>query len=115
MKRWSMFAGVTAGTVLGTAWGITRLVPRAAVTRAVWVSAGVALVVQLGAFTLARAAQPANVVAGWGAGMLLRMLALAIYGLLVVRALGLEMQPALLSLAGFFFITTVIEPVFLKP
>jgi hypothetical protein len=32
-----------------------------------------------------------------------------------VKALGLSMQPALLSMAGFFFVSTVIEPVFLKP
>ena len=115
MKRFAVFAGVSAATVLTLAWGFTALVRGPDVSRAVWVSAGVAIAVQLAAFGLTRVTQPANVVAGWGAGMIIRMMALAVYALLVVRALGLVMAPALISLAGFFFVTTMIEPVFLKP
>ena len=109
-----MFAGVTAAVVSALAWGTTFLVPADA-ARSVWTSAGIAVAVQLVAFALTRASQPANVMAGWGAGMIVRVLALAVYGLLVVKALGLVTVPALMSLAGFFFVTTLIEPVFLKP
>jgi hypothetical protein len=48
-------------------------------------------------------------------GMGLRFLTLAVYALLVVKALGLAQAPALLSLAGFFFVTTLVEPLLLKP
>jgi hypothetical protein len=64
---------------------------------------------------LTRVTQPANVIAGWGAGMIIRVAALTVYALLVVKSLGLPMGPALLSLATFLFVTTLIEPVFLKP
>jgi hypothetical protein len=110
-----MFATVTAAVVLALAWSLTRLMPDPAVSRSVWISAAVAVAVQLAAFGLTRATQAANVLAGWGAGMIIRVMALAVYALLAVKLLGLVMGPALLSLAGFFFVTTLIEPVFLKP
>ena len=115
MRRFAKFAVVTAAVVLVLAWGLTLVMTDPAASRAVWVSAGVAVLVQFAAFGLTRATQPANVVAGWGAGMILRVMALAAYALLVVSSLGLLMGPALLSLAGFFFVTTLIEPVFLEP
>lgn len=115
MKRFGMFAGVTAAVILALAWGLTLVMPDPAVVRSVWISAAFAVLVQLAAFGLTRATQPANVIAGWGAGMIVRVMALALYALLVVKALGLVMGPAMLSLAGFFFVTTLIEPVFLKP
>ena len=59
--------------------------------------------------------QPVNVIAGWGLGMMLRLIALVAFGLFGVRAFGLSLEPALLSMAGFFFVSTLIEPVFLKP
>ncbi|MFI5310498.1 MAG: hypothetical protein ACHQQ3_04660 [Gemmatimonadales bacterium] len=115
MRPFGRFALVTAVVVAGLAWGVGALLRDPAAVRSVWVSAGVAVAVQLAAFGLTLATRPANVVAGWGAGMIFRILALAVYGLLVVKALGLVMEPALLSLAGFFFVTTLLEPVFLKP
>ena len=114
MKRVALFAATTAAVVGLGAWGVTLLVHDPAVARAVWTSAVVALVVQVSAFAIATAMQPTNVMAGWGAGMLLRFASLAMYGLLVVKAMGLVLGPALLSLAGFFFVTTLLEPVFLK-
>jgi hypothetical protein len=32
-----------------------------------------------------------------------------------VKVLGLELTPALVSLAAFFFVSTLAEPVLLKP
>jgi hypothetical protein len=115
VKRFAKFALVTGAVIAVLAFALTRVMRDPAAARAVWVSAGVAVLVQLAAFGLTRATQPANVVAGWGAGMIVRVMALAAYALLVVNSLGLSMGPALLSLAGFFFVTTLIEPVFLKP
>ncbi len=115
MKRFAQFAGVTAAVVLVLAWGATLVMKDPEVVRAVWISAAFAVAVQLAAFGLTRATQPANVIAGWGAGMIIRLAALAVYALPVVKSLGLPMGPALLSLATFLFVTTLIEPVFLKP
>ncbi len=115
MKRFAKFAGVTAAVVLVLAWGAMLVMKDPEVRRAVWMSAAFAVAVQLAAFGLTRATQPANVIAGWGAGMIIRVAALTVYALLVVKSLSLPMGPALLSLAAFFFVTTLIEPVFLKP
>jgi hypothetical protein len=115
VKRFAAFAGVTAAVVLVLAFVLTLVMKDPRVARAVWMSAVVAVAVQLAAFGLTRATQPANVIAGWGAGMIIRLAALAVYGLLVVKVLDLPMGPALLSLAAFFFVTTLIEPAFLKP
>jgi hypothetical protein len=115
VRRFAKFAGVTVAVVLVLAFGLTLVMKDAQVARAVWMSAAFAVAVQLAAFGLTRATQPANVIAGWGAGMIIRVAALAVYALFVVKSLGLPMGPALLSLAAFFFVTTLIEPVFLKP
>jgi hypothetical protein len=112
------FAGFFAATVLvscGGAWAVTLAVPGQDVARAVWMSAAIVVVVQMLAFALVRMMGPANVIAGWGLGSILRFVALVAYGLVGVKALGLSMQPALLSMAGFLFVSTVTEPVFLKP
>jgi len=56
-----------------------------------------------------------NVFPAWGLGMLLRLGALAVMGFWLVKVLGLRSEPALISLATFFFVTTLIEPLLLKP
>jgi hypothetical protein len=66
--------------------------------RTVFVSALVALVVQL--------------VAGWVLGAAVCFAVLIVYGF-VCRSLGLPPTAALLSLATFFFLTELIEPPFL--
>jgi hypothetical protein len=114
IKRVAIFTGVTLAIIAVGAWGATLFVSTPGVATAVWTSAAVATVVQIASFALTRATQPGNVVAGWGSGMLLRFLALALYGFFGVRALGLMMGPALLSLAAFLFLTTLVEPAFLK-
>jgi hypothetical protein len=115
MKRVATFAAVCTAIIVVAAGATTLVVREPAMSRAVWVSAAVALVVQVVSFAITRASQPGNVVAGWGSGMLIRFLALVLYGFAGAKALGLSMTPALLSLAGFLFLTTLVEPVFLKP
>jgi hypothetical protein len=95
---------------------ILLLVYRGAAERqAVMVSALVALVVQMGAFAIALALAPTNVMAGWGLGAVVRLVALAVYALLVVPQVGLPLAAALVSLFLFLFLSTLIEPFFLKP
>ncbi len=113
MKAMAIFAGITAVIVLVGGWvfGLAYDTPEA--QRAVWVSAVVAFVVQLLAFAVVRATVGTNVVAGWGLGSLVRLLVLAVYALVIVRAFGLPLSPALISLATFFFISMLIEPLLL--
>lgn len=115
MKRIGIFAAFLLLVCFGGAALIVRMVPGAESARAVWFSAWLAVVVQGVGFGFAWSLRKDHVMLGWGAGMMLRFVSLAIYALVVVRALGLSLAPALLSLAGFFFVTTLVEPILLKP
>ena len=82
---------------------------------AVWLSGIVAIVVQLAAFSLSRLVGAGNnLMARMGAGALLRLAALVAYALLVILVLKLPAVAALISLATFFFLSTVIEPLLIK-
>jgi hypothetical protein len=82
--------------------------------RAIAVSAVLAFVVQLAAFAAVGLAAPANVIAGWGIGILVRFIVLVGYALLVVQSVGLAPAAALISLATFFFLCTLVEPLLLR-
>jgi hypothetical protein len=81
---------------------------------AMLISAGLTLAVQAVAFTLARRLMRRNMLLGWGLGSALRLVVLVVYAVLVAKLWRLPLTPALLSLVGFLFVTTVIEPIFLK-
>ena len=115
MKRILAYAGLSLLLIVGLAWLFTRLWPDPMAQQSVWFSAGIALGIQIIGFVFVRVLVPANVMAGWGAGMLLRFLTLVLHALIGVRLMGFPPAPALLSLAAFFFVSTLIEPVFLKP
>ena len=55
-----------------------------------------------------------NVIAGWGLGVVLRFATVGAWALLGIKALGIPSGPALLSLAGFYFVSTLVEPLFLN-
>ncbi len=115
MKRILAFAGLSLLLIVGLAWLLTKFWPDPTAQQSIWFSAGIALGIQVIGFLFVRVLVPANVMAGWGAGMLLRFLTLVLHALIGVRLMGYPPAPALLSLAAFFFISTLIEPVFLKP
>jgi hypothetical protein len=114
MKQIFAFAGLSLLLIVGLAWLLAQLWPDPAAQQAVWFSAGIALGIQILGFLFVRVIVPAHVIAGWGAGMLLRFLTLVLHALIGVRLMGFPPAPALLSLAAFFFVSTLIEPVFLK-
>lgn len=103
--------GLCSFLLIGMAGAVlTALHESAADRRAVWVSAGIALLVQLVAFTIARLlADGGNGIAGWGLGAVICLTVLVIYGF-ATRALGLPSNTAMLSLATYFFLTELIEP-----
>ena len=100
--------------VIGLAGGIfTAVYGSGREMHAVWVSAIVALVVQLVAFMIARTlADGGNGIAGWALGAFICMVVLIVYGF-ASRALGLPQGAALLSLATYFSLTELIEAPFL--
>ena len=81
--------------------------------RAVWTSAAVAYAAQLLAFAIARLLRRDNVMLGWGMGVLVRLVTLVAFALVFVNALGLAPTAALITLATCFFVTTLVEPIFL--
>lgn len=108
------YAAVTAAVVALVGWLLSLAFHDAGSGTAILVSALVAVAVQLVAFTITRAMTPQNVIAGWGTGALLRMSVLFIYAFVAVKGLGMAAAPALLSLATFFFLSTLLEPLFLR-
>ena len=86
----------------------------AASQHAVAVSAWVAFFVQILTFSICRLVATQNLIAGWGIGTLLRFATVGVWAFLGIKALGLTPGPALLSLVTFFFVSTVIEPLFLN-
>jgi hypothetical protein len=97
--------------LIGLAGGVFTAVYGAPAERsAIWISAVVALVVQLVAFAIARMlSDGGRGIAGWGIGALICFAALVVFGF-ASRALGLPSNAALLSLATYFFLTELIEP-----
>ena len=115
MSRVLSFAAACAATI-GAAWAIAVLLfPDTTSKRGLAIAAMVAFVVQMVAFVIARQfARRQNVMAGWGIGIALRFAVLLLFGFLAVPALGLPMSSTLLGLAMFLFVSTLIEPLFLK-
>jgi hypothetical protein len=113
-KAWALYATTTIALVAVVGWLLTLAFDGPGDAAAVRLSAAVAIVVQLAAFGVTRAIVPSNLIAGWGAGSLVRFLTLAIYALLAVKVLGVAPVAALLSLATFLFLATLIEPLFLR-
>lgn len=81
---------------------------------AIVAAAWVALIVQLLTFAIVRIAGRENVMAAWGIGVLVRFGVLALWAFLLVPAIGLPATAALVALAAFFFVSTLVEPLFLN-
>lgn len=114
MKGFLLFALATVALIGGAAWLFTLGFDGPGDAAAIRLSAIVAVVVQLVGFALLRMLGGRSLIAGRGAGAIVRLLTLPIYAVLVVKVLALPPTAALLSLATFFFLTTLIEPLFLK-
>ena len=113
-KGWALYAATTVALIAVVGWLLTLAFTGPGDAAAVRLSAVVAVVIQLAAFAVTKAIVPRNLIAGWGAGSLLRFLTLVIYALLAVRVLGVPPVAALVSLATFLFLSTLIEPLFLR-
>ena len=111
MTRGLTLYGLACIVAIGLAGGVfTAIYSTGPERSAVWISAAVALVVQLAGFAIAKQlADGGHGIAGWGMGAVLCFVALIVFGF-ASRALGLPQNAALLSLATYFFVTELIEP-----
>lgn len=113
MKRVLAFAAVAGALTAGAAAVMTIVWSTAAEERAIWVSAAIAFVVQMLAFAVATIVKRDQIILGWGLGALMRLVTLSVYALVFVHPLGLPATAALVSLAMFFFLSTLVEPLLL--
>ena len=114
LRAMAIYAVLSLALIAAGAWLLGLAFASPPERRAVWTSAAIAWVVQLGTFALARRTSLTNPFAGYGAGMLIRFAVLALYAFLVLDLLALPSSAALLSLATFFFVSTLVEPPLLK-
>ena len=114
MKHVVLFLLVLLALVAGAGWVLGLKFASPAEHRAIWTSAVIAVAVQLVAFVVLRLVSREQIFAAWGLGAVMRLLVLAAYGLVVAGALGLPGAAAMVSLAAFFFLSTVVEPLLLK-
>ncbi len=101
---------VAVMVTVAAGWVLVLVYPGADALRAIITSALLALSIQLIAFILLQLFKGKNVMAGWGLGALLRFAGLGIYAMFATKALGLDMNSALVSLACFLFLSMLIEP-----
>jgi len=107
------YAVATAGLIMVVGALLSALFRGPGDAVAIVVSGVVAMVVQLAAFSIGRALSH-NLSARMGATSILRLLVLVAYALLVAKVLQLPLVAALVSLAAFFFLSTLIEPLLIK-
>ena len=114
MKQAVTFAVVSV-VLIGLCAGVMLLLyPSAEAQRGVLIASFLALVVQLAAYAVIRGMGRRNVIAGWGIGAMLRFAVLIVFALVLVPRFALPSAPATISLALFLFVTTLVEPLFLK-
>lgn len=110
----ALFGAAQVVALLLVGWLLT-LYFRAPGDAAAIVAAGwVALGVQMLTFSVMRLVGREQVMVAWGLGVLVRFAVVALWALVLVPALGLTATPALIGLVSFFFVSTVVEPIFLN-
>ncbi|MES3033310.1 MAG: hypothetical protein V4813_04870 [Gemmatimonadota bacterium] len=105
-----LYLVVAVLVTLAAGWVLALVYPGPDAQKAIITSALIALVIQLVAFILLQLFKGKNVMAGWGLGALLRFGGLGLYAVFAIKALGLDMNAALVSLACFLFLSMLIEP-----
>lgn len=113
MKSVGLYAGAMA-VVLIAVGAIGASLP-AAVGRAVWLGVVVAYVAQLvGAVVFSVWLMPDRRLIAHGLEMLWRVLVLAAVAFVLLRADAAVTASVLLAMVAFFFVSTVLEPLFLR-
>lgn len=108
------FALVSLILIGSGAFGLSLLFQGEGDLLAIWLSAAIAWTTQLAAFPAIRRMVATNLMVGWALGSIVRMGTLLVYALLGIMVFKLSMTPALVGLALFYFLSMVIEPLFLR-
>lgn len=117
-----VFAAVSAALIVGATLVLRMFFTGEAQQSAMLVSAGLAFAVQVGAFALLAGSKrgegrtadthTADVLVLWGMGAVIRLLVLIVFAV-VAAAMKLPLDAALVSLATYFFLTMMAEPLLL--
>jgi hypothetical protein len=113
MRVVALYALATLTTVAIVGWLFGLHYDMAPERRGIWTAAALATGVQVGAFALARRLGRRRMLLGWVIGAALSLSTLVVFGF-VATALGLPLEPTLLSLAIFLFTTELFEPLLLR-
>jgi hypothetical protein len=113
VKAAAWFALATLLIVLVAGALLAVLFSSAGERKAIAASGVVAVVVQLITFALARRTAERDYLAGWIAGAGVRFATLVVYGITAVQVFRFPAGAALVSLATFLFISTLVEHRFL--
>lgn len=110
--RYTAAAALTALVIAALGLSLAGPAARAGVV----VGAALALAVQVGVFWLFMVwLYPGRVWQGYGLGLLVRFAVFGAVAFAVIPAAGLPLAATLFSLAAVFWLTTLLEPAFLKP
>ncbi len=109
MRRGGLFVALSAGSIAVAGLLLSFAFRQPGDLRAIVVSGCLALAVQLVLFAAVRAADPRRFMTMWGLGALVRLVTLVVYGVVMLRPFHLPPTAALVSLASFLFVTTLIE------
>lgn len=108
------YAMATTGVVLVVGALLSLRFREPAELLAIATSGAVAIAIQLSSFSLGRMAGANNLVARMGTGAMMRLFTVIIYAFIVAKLLPLPLTAALVSIAAFFFLSTLIEPLLIK-
>lgn len=115
----ALFALVSAALIAGSGALLGMFFTGPGERNALLASAALAFAVQLGTFALARPAAAKDAVPGdllmrWGVGAVTRLLTLLFYGLIATKIMQMPAAASMISLATFFFVTMIAEPLLLN-
>jgi hypothetical protein len=118
VRSLGLFAAISAGIIFHS-WLVLRLIfPTDAQQQAMLLSAGLAFAVQVGAYALLAPGKSGGAMSGelmlrWGMGAVIRLVVLVIFAVLA-SVIRLPLDAALVSLATYFFLTMIAEPLLLN-
>jgi hypothetical protein len=108
------FAAATIALIAVFGWVMTLFFRGPGDSIAIRISAVVAAAIQIAAFPAVKGLATRNLMLGWAAGTFVRFLTLVFYALAAGPVLHLPLPAALVSLFVFYFLSMVIEPLFLR-
>jgi len=113
-----VFAAISAAIIIGATLVLRMFFTGESQQQVMLLSAGLAFAVQVGAYAMLMPARknqgaPGELIIRWGMGAVIRLLVLMMFAGLAT-AMHLPLDAALVSLATYFFLTMMAEPLLLN-